>query len=205
MAGDVDSPLGLFVAVEGVDHAGKTTLTAALAAALTARGLAVASRREPSAGPIGTQFRLWSAATPPMPAEAMALLSAADRHQQQADLSADLAAYAVVLSDRYYLSGLAYHRADGIDLTRYAAFNTGIRRPDLYLVLDVDPATASGRAGAPDGRWEQPALAHLLPGSYAEAVAHVVFCDRTPVHRLNANATAGDVLDYALSIVEGRL
>jgi thymidylate kinase len=43
-------PDALFVAVEGVDRAGKTTLVAALANTWRARGLAAATRAEPSRG-----------------------------------------------------------------------------------------------------------------------------------------------------------
>jgi dTMP kinase len=205
VAADPDSSRGLLVAVEGVDHAGKTTLTAALAKRLRERGVTVACRREPSDGPIGTQFRRWSAADPPMSAPTMALLSAADRHEQQPGLLTDLGGHQVVLSDRYYLSGLAYHRADGIETRWYRLLNQHVRRPDVYLLLDIDMSMARSRAGARDGRWEEPDLAGRLPAAYAEAEALAIFEDAARVCHLDASAPAGTVLKAAMTVLEGLL
>ncbi|RKN49870.1 dTMP kinase, partial [Streptomyces klenkii] len=104
----------LFVAIEGIDASGKTTLTASLAAALRTRGLAVATHKEPGHGPVGELFRRLSASGR-CPPTTMALLSSAERHAQQEALAAALRRHQVVIADRYYLSGLAYHAADGID------------------------------------------------------------------------------------------
>ena len=84
----------------------------------------------------------------------LALLSAADRYDQQARLADQECA--LVISDRYYLSGLAYHAADGIDPLFYQQLNAGVRRPDLYLFLTSGPRRRGGAAGrrAPD-RWER--------------------------------------------------
>jgi dTMP kinase len=116
----------LFVAVEGVDRAGKTTLVAALANTWRARGLAAATRAEPSRGPIGQLFRELGS-DPALSAMAAALLSAADRRHQQPALAADLAGHDLVAADRYYLSGLAYHHAEGVDPDVYRALNAGPR------------------------------------------------------------------------------
>jgi dTMP kinase len=144
-----------FVAIEGIDAAGKTTLAAALAAALRRRGLRVATHAEPSHGPIGALFRRLSAAGGLSPLS-FAMLSSADRNEAQAALTRQLfgGEHDVIVADRYYLSGLAYHCADGVDPTWYQAVNLGVAKPSLYLFLEVDPATAAARRPAPRaGYW----------------------------------------------------
>ena len=102
----------------------------------------------------------------------LALLSAADRYDQQARLADQECA--LVISDRYYLSGLAYHAADGIDQLLYQQLNAGVRRPDLYLFLHLDPVVAAARLGdrARD-RWERGRIAARVPQCY-QAALHLV-------------------------------
>ena len=109
---------GVFVVVEGIDGSGSTTHTKLLGKALRQRGLKVVETCEPSAGPIGAlirqvlQRRLFVAdASGPREFawSTMALLFAADRmdHLDSTVVPA-LREGAVVLSDRYDLSSLAY-------------------------------------------------------------------------------------------------
>jgi dTMP kinase len=183
--------------IEGIDCSGKTTLVAALATALSGRGSRVATHREPSGGPIGRLFRDLSADDGHNPA-ALALLSAADRHDQQltlARLGADL-----VISDRYYLSGLAYHAADGIDPLCYQRLNDGVRRPDLYLFLDIAPAAAAARRrGGPSDRWERDVIAARMPALYDQALRLVVDTEGAAVTRLDAAQPPPAVVAQALA------
>ena len=187
----------LFVAVEGVDGSGKTTLTAALAVELRGVNRLVARRTEPSSGPVGVFFRQLSAQGRVDPL-AMALLSTADRYEQQDDLADALAGHQVVLSDRYYLSGLAYHAADGIDPAFYQALNRWVRKPDLYLFLDVPPEVGTARRGGRrDGYWERDTIAHRLPDAYEHALA-LLDDAATAVVRLDALRAPQVVLGAAL-------
>lgn len=192
---------GLLVAVEGIDRSGKTTLVAALRDVLAAAGFDVVSRREPSRGPIGTFFRRVTADAA-VPAVSAALLSAADRHEQQAALRAQLTEHRVVLSDRYYLSGLAYHLADGIDPDFYRSLNHGIRRPDLYLHLAVAPAIASSRGDPLQGRWEQPAFTAALPSAYARCIALLSDTEEARFVDIDAAQPSAHVLTAAVAAVE---
>ena len=192
---------GLFVAVEGIDDSGKTTLTAGLATRLRAQGLRVHTHTEPSHSPIGALFRHLSTAAEAC-AAAMALLSAADRHAQQHSLDARLGSCDVLVCDRYYLSGLAYHAVDGIDPAFYQQLAVGVRKPDLYLYLDVEPATAARRAdGPPDGCWEEPSFAAGLPAAYARCLDLIVASEAATVVGLNANEPAPFVLDAATAAI----
>ena len=200
------APAGLFVAVEGIDHSGKTTLTGSLADHLRANGYRVAVIKEPSAEPLGALMRQLSA-TALAPPTALALLSAADRHHRQPALLSDLATAAVVVADRYYLSGLAYHCADGVDPDLYRRCAHGIRLPDLYLYLDVPVSVAAARVTRPpDGRWEQPAFAARLPAAYRRCLDELIRAENGPaVVRLDASQPALAVLDAALAVVLERL
>lgn len=185
------------VGIEGIDRSGKTTLTAALARAVAAGGTAVATHREPSDGPIGRLFRQLSTDDRGNPT-VMALLSAADRHDQQAGLARLTAS--LVISDRYYLSGLAYHAADGVDPVFYQRLNAGVRRPDLYLYLHVDPATAAARRRrGPADRWERGRVAAEIPTAYEETLRLVRDAENATVARLDAAQSPVAVLDQALA------
>jgi dTMP kinase len=187
----------MLAGVEGIDGSGKTTLVTALAAVLPARGVEVATHREPSGGPIGLLFRQLSDGGEHDPA-ALALLSAADRLDQQAALTRP--GTALVLSDRYYLSGLAYHAADGVDPVFYQRLNQGVRRPDLYLFLEITPAAAAirRRGRRASDRWEHLAIGARLPAAYERALRLVTETEAAVVTRLDAMHSPPAVVDQAL-------
>ena len=201
MAGELNrkDPGALLVAIEGIDGSGKTTLAAALAGGLARCGVRVTSHREPSDGPAGRLLRSLSRDGDRHPMM-LALLSAADRYDQQARLADQECA--LVISDRYYLSGLAYHAADGIDQLLYQQLNAGVRRPDLYLFLDLDldPAVAAARLGdRVRDRWEGGGIAARVPESYQAALHLVETTENAKIARLDAAAAPSDVLAQALA------
>jgi dTMP kinase len=190
-------PGPLLVAIEGIDGSGKTTLAATLAAELARHGIRITSHREPSDGPAGRLLRALSQDSGRHPMM-LALLSAADRYDQQARLADHECA--LVISDRYYLSGLAYHAADGIDQLLYQHLNAGVRRPDLYLFLALDPAVAAARlVDRARDRWERGSVAARVPQSYQAALHLVETTENAKIARLDAAAAPRDVLAQALS------
>ncbi len=142
---------GLFVVFEGGEGAGKSTQVRALAATLRAAGHDVVITREPGATDIGARIRalvLDKSDTPSVKTEA--LLYAADRAHHVATLVRPaLARGAVVLSDRYVDSSLAYQGAGRTLVVQEVAWlstwATGGLKPDLVVLLDVDPAVGLGR------------------------------------------------------------
>lgn len=150
---------GWFVAFEGGEGTGKSTQARLLADALRRGGREVVLTREPGATAVGARLRelLLDPATA-VAARAEALLYAADRAQHVAEvIEPALARGAVVVTDRYAASSLAY-QGGGRDLTagevrRLSEFATAGRWPDRTVLLDLDPRLGlvrAGRVGRPD-------------------------------------------------------
>src|SRR6185369_10698070 len=147
------------VVFEGGEGAGKSTQVERLAAALRADGRDVVVTREPGATDIGARIRrlVLDKAEAPAP-RAEALLYAADRaHHVATVVRPALARGAVVISDRYIDSSLAYQGAGRTlpvsEISWLSTWATGGLKPDLVVLLDVDPTVGlrriSGR-GEPD-------------------------------------------------------
>jgi dTMP kinase len=151
---------GLFVAFEGGEGGGKSTQVALLADALRKRHRDVVVTREPGATEIGARIRtmVLDGAAHPIGATALspraeALLYAADRaHHVAAVVRPALARGAVVISDRYVDSSLAYQGAGRTlpvdEVSWLSSWATGGLKPDLVVLLDVDPAVGLARVGA---------------------------------------------------------
>ena len=160
---------GIFVVLEGGEGAGKSTQAQLLVSWLAEQGREAVLTREPGATPAGIRIRalLLDPQTGGLAPRAEALLYAADRAQHVATVILPaLERGAVVVSDRYVDSSLAYQGAgrqlDRDDVVRLSKWATGGLRPDLTVLLDVDPAVGLRRAahaGPPLDRIEQEALA----------------------------------------------
>ncbi|MBR7835314.1 dTMP kinase [Actinospica durhamensis] len=152
---------GWFIAVEGGDGVGKSTQISAVAAWLRGRGFEVVTTREPGGTPLGDEVRnlVLHAREHRLGARAEALLFAADRaDHMETVVRPALERGAVVLTDRHVDSSVAYQSGGrGLaaeDVVALSAFATDGVRPDLVVLLDLDPAVARARreerTGVPD-------------------------------------------------------
>ncbi|WP_298255069.1 dTMP kinase [uncultured Arthrobacter sp.] len=143
---------GLFIALEGGDGAGKSTQASLLCRALEEDGRTVVRTREPGGTPIGEKLRalVLEHGHGDIDARTEALLFAASRaaHVHQVIVPA-LTRGDVVVCDRYIDSSVAYQGAGRnlgaqavLDVNRWA---TDGLRPDLTVLLDVDPAEGRSR------------------------------------------------------------
>lgn len=146
------SERGLFIVFEGGDGVGKTTQQALLAEKLRAGGHEVVLTREPGDSRAGAVIRqlLLDPATGDLDPRAEALLYAADKAQHLAEVVRPaLERGAMVVCDRYIDSMLAYQGAgrvlDPDEVAALAAWATRGLRPDLTVLLDLDPALAVGQ------------------------------------------------------------
>lgn len=141
---------GRFIVLEGIDGAGTTTQRERLATWLRSLGYPVHCTAEPSTGPVGRLIRsLLSAQAAPFDPDGMALLFAADRRDHiGSEILPQLSRGAIVLSDRFVLSSLAYQTSAGVGRDFVFHINhagRGLYEPDLTLFVQVPVAIAAER------------------------------------------------------------
>jgi dTMP kinase len=139
-----------YIALEGGDGSGKTTLSAAIAGRLRASGDEVVEVREPGGTPLGESVRKLLLDSERVDPWAEVFLFAAQRAQLARDVIAPaLERGAWVISDRTYFSSIAYQgRARGLGEETVRDINEiGLEGivPGLVFVIEVDPELALGR------------------------------------------------------------
>ena len=189
---------GCLIAFEGIDGSGKTTLIKKLSQHLELKGFKVHLSEEPGDNPIGKAHRELSLMNDVDP-YAAALISTADRYFKMNTLCVKINQGYIILSDRYYLSGLAYHLADGIPLEEYAQLNKNVLKPDLYIFLDVSLKNARKRIQKPHDRWET--ILEKVYHCYYNALEFITSIEKAHVKKLDANLSINDVVKYSLSAI----
>lgn len=146
MDAELSAERGRLITVEGIEGAGKSTNLAFVAAQLAAAGHAVVETREPGGTALGEAIRavVLAPAEAPVAPEAEALLMFAARAQHLDEvIEPALARGAWVVCDRFTDATYAYQGGGrGMALSRIAALEDwvqGALRPDLTLLLDIDP------------------------------------------------------------------
>jgi dTMP kinase len=126
-----------FIAIEGIDGAGKTTLASSIKEKLP--NLKVVVTAEPFDRTFSSLISKHGWDDPIL----LTLLFATDRaihlkwmRSQEADL---------VITDRYFFSSIAYQSALGIDQEWIEKVNSKFPFPDLTILLDIDPSVALSR------------------------------------------------------------
>jgi dTMP kinase len=137
---------GRFITVDGPSGVGKSTTVAALVRMLANRGERVWATTEPSRSTLGRFIRDnaddYSGA-------ALACLVVADRHHHLAhEVIPRLESGITVVSDRYLASTLVLQTLDGVPQQYLLDLNTGIRMPDLAVVLSADLHSITARIAA---------------------------------------------------------
>lgn len=141
---------GLLISFEGGDGVGKTTQIRILAELLKEAGVECEATREPGGTDLGIEIRRLLLHGDDISPRAEALLYAADRaHHVATRIRPALERGAVVLTDRYLDSSVAYQgvaRSLGVDDVRdLSLWATEGLLPDLTILLDADPAIAAHR------------------------------------------------------------
>jgi dTMP kinase len=143
---------GLFIALEGGEGAGKSTQSALLVEWLEEQGQQVLLTREPGATDLGKTLRklILDPATGDISHRAEALIYAADKAEHvDSVIKPALKAGAVVITDRYVDSALAYQGSgrdlEQSDVERVNRWATDDLRPNLTILLDLPPTNGLGR------------------------------------------------------------
>jgi len=146
---------GIYLAFEGIEGTGKSTIVRMLAERLEAAGRRVMVVREPGGTPTGERIREALLHGEDVEPWAEALLFAAQRSQLASEvIRPALAAGAYVLGDRSVYSSLAYQgfaRELGVEAVR-AVNESGLGGtwPNKVLWLNLDPVEGLQRQSDPD-------------------------------------------------------
>ncbi|MEZ0211096.1 MAG: dTMP kinase [Methylophilus sp.] len=132
---------GLFITLEGMDGAGKSTHIPTILSLLAKSGREVVSTREPGGTPLGEELReLLLHRDMHVETETLLMFAARAEHLQQVILPA-LARDAIVLSDRFTDASYAYQcGARGLPLGKMQALESWVQgslQPDMTLLFDV--------------------------------------------------------------------
>jgi dTMP kinase len=141
-------PKGIFIAIEGIDAAGKRTQTSILRAWLNSKGLTTRTLSFPAyETTIGKEIRKFLDGSVDYPQQVRAMLYAANRWEKKAELEAILSKTDVTIVDRYSGSNLAYGVSYGLELEWLLQLEHGLPEPDLVLLLDASPTKLVPRRG----------------------------------------------------------
>ncbi len=139
----------MYICLEGIDGSGKTTQIELLEKWLGECGLEVTRIFEPTDSDVGRLIRkmLQSPnATSENFQKTMALLFAADRIVLIDKIAEAEAEGRIIISDRSYYSSMVYQNG----ANWIGTINKYAKRPDIVLLLDVDPETAITRCDGTD-------------------------------------------------------
>lgn len=194
---------GFYVALEGVEGSGKSTVSALLVEKLAARGIDAVAVREPGGTDLGERLRLLVLHSEHMAPWAEAALFAASRAQLVDEIVGPaLKAGRWVISDRSYYSSLAYQgggRGLGVDEVRI--LNEGVLAgvvPDLVVVFELDPDIGFARELDRDRMGE---AGLEFQRTVASTYSHLV-ADDPAVVAVDASQTPAEISDQILAIVD---
>jgi dTMP kinase len=194
---------GVFVVFEGGDGVGKSTQVERLCATLAAAGREVVRTFEPGDSLLGARIRrlVLDPETGDLAPRAEALLYAADKAQHlHAVVRPALRRGAVVVCDRYVDSMLAYQGAGRVlaeaEVEQVARWATEDLRPDLTVLLDVDPRqavhtkVAKDRLEAAGATFHERARASFLALAARDPSSYLVLDARRTIDDLAAAVAA---------------
>lgn len=148
---------GRLIALEGLDGSGKSTQVKRLATLLRDAGSEVVETKEPTEGVVGQRIREMLRSGEALAPERELAWFMEDRRAHVRDLiEPSLRKGRVVVTDRYYLSTVAYQGARGHDakvILRECEEEFPV--PDLVVLLEIEPRAGLDRVQARGGVVEE--------------------------------------------------
>ena len=142
----------LFIVFDGIDGSGTSTHSKLLKGFLEYKGYKVHLTHEPSESEIGKLLRKFLK-NKEIPPTTDALMFAADRDlHYHNEIKKNLDEGFVVISDRYLESSIIYQsvQSDEISIDWIKQLNKFVGKPDLTIILDIDPKIALIRKNGED-------------------------------------------------------
>lgn len=139
----------MYIVLEGIDGAGKTTQTQLLNEWLISKGYKTRKIVEPTTSDIGKVIRnelLNPESTNDINQQRLTLLFAADRLTLKKEiLDAKGTKDIILISDRSFYSSICYQNNSSVDKNWIYEVNSHTPRPDLTILLDLDEKEAITR------------------------------------------------------------
>ncbi|XOB40488.1 MAG: dTMP kinase [Candidatus Nealsonbacteria bacterium] len=139
---------GKFIVFEGLDGSGQSTQSGLLKDFLLKKGYNILLAKEPTLdSEAGRKIRKVLRKELKIPPQELQELFVQDRkeHLEKTIIPA-LKQGKTVISDRYFLSSLAYGTSEGLDLEWLIEINSQFLFPDIIFLLKVNPETCIKRA-----------------------------------------------------------
>jgi len=190
---------GLLIVVEGIDGAGKTTHARRIVKWLRERGIKAHYAFEPTRGAIGRILEEM-ASKRRVDVRVEALLFAADRIDHLNRIIKPLLETGyVVVSDRYVHSSIAYQSVTVGDQRWVEELNKFAEKPDLVILLDVDPEIGLRRIKGRKARFERIEILKRVREKYLE------LAEREGFKVIDANREVEEVFEDVKGLVKGFL
>lgn len=192
---------GTLIVFEGIDGSGKSTQLRRAAESLTDRGLDIIVTREPTEGRWGRRIREMARSGDGVAPEIELEWFFEDRREHMREIvEPALAAGHIVLSDRSYISTVAYQGARGLDPTKILTESEAeFARPDLILLFELSAEEGLARVHERGGEGE-PVFENL---DFLERVAAVFeTLEIDGLQRIDASRSENEIAVQVLEILE---
>jgi len=187
---------GFLIVIEGIDGAGKTTHARKLVRWLRKLGIQAYYTFEPTKGTIGRILGKM-ASKRKVNVKVEALLFAADRIDHlDKTIKPLLEKGSIIVSDRYVHSSIAYQSITVGDQRWIEELNKFAEKPDLVILLDVDPEIGLRRIKRRRARFERVEILKKVREKYLE------LAKREGFKVIDANREIGEVFKDVRSLVE---
>lgn len=195
---------GSLIIFEGLDGSGKSTQARRLAEALRAGGEDVVLTREPTDGEYGQLIRAMASSGKKVPPQTELEWFFADRREHVQNLIRPaLAKGQNVISDRYYLSTVAYQGARGLDAKQILeASEAEFPLPDLVLLLEIGVEAGLARVSARGAKREEVFEEETFLAKVAHEFARI---DRPYLVRIDAARPPDAVFADVCKVLHARL
>jgi len=192
---------GTLIVFEGLDGCGKSTQLRRAVEALTNRGLDIVVTREPTDGRWGRRIREMARSGDGVAPETELEWFFEDRREHMREVvEPALAAGRIVLSDRSYISTVAYQGARGLDPAKILTDSEAeFARPDLILLFELSAKEGLARVHERGGEGE-PVFENL---DFLERVAAVFeTLELDGLQRIDASRSENEIAAQVLEILD---